>query len=437
MRDCIVKYVRAFLTRTNYPLMSEADDVLDFINSLPDSKSGTPQPSKKANDEELLDFLDELAEQDKLPKVDPKVKAVKKVGGSLTPKLLTRFKQDQAKSEADTSVASVASAASAASVASVEPEAPKVEEQLLTTDDMVASLSSWWGSGKGLLGSLASNAQEISEKTYNNALQITNELNRKRQEIMAMEESPLDSLTKQADINGLGSRLNNLLSNVSQQITLGLMDEDDELLNILLVYDSKLNFVDQIATENFRKVMSQVEGGIAVNVTNFNHLALENEDSKKTDLDIFYGKQIDGDKLCLANLELLIKDYQKLTAEQTEKQAHLEEIKLNQLNLFLCIQPICDEKEKDEEIDIIDSSHGANFVFSVTFKDITNNISIATKSQPFPLRWAKWINGEGLEEFDTEGDVDPGQWVREWIRKGLLLAFGVIAQEYVIRRMGY
>lgn len=54
------------------PPKDEADDVLDFLNSLPDSKSGTPKPQssegdKQENKEDFLEFLDELAAHEKKP----------------------------------------------------------------------------------------------------------------------------------------------------------------------------------------------------------------------------------------------------------------------------------------------------------------------------------------------------------------------------------
>lgn len=436
--------------------MSEADDVLDFINSLPDSKPSTPQPagSNSRKSEELLDFLDELVEQDKQPKkTAPKLlkKSTRPAGSSNSPLSVA--------SKGSTPAPTTGSAPSTPSkplsaAAPVTPVAPSEESKRDETAeaDVSATILSWWGSGKGLLGSLASNAQKLSEEAFENASDITNELNRKRQAMLKEEGNPLDHLRKSvsdkvsanADINHLTQGLNNLWSNVSLQITAGLMDKDDELLNILLVYDAKLKYVDDMVAQTFNQAMSQVEGGISVNVTNFNHSSLAAvDDSSATDLNMFYGKPIDGDKLCLANLELSIKDYERITAELEEKQAHLDKLEVNQLNLFVCIQPVCNQREgagsanAPDEVVMIDANLPLSFGFTVILRDITNLITISSKTQPFPLKWAKWLNGENLEAFKDEADIDPTQWVRDWIREGLNLAFGVLAQEYVIKRMGY
>ena len=72
-------------------------------------------------------------------------------------------------------------------------------------------------------------------------------------------------------------------------------------------------------------------------------------------------------------------------------------------------------------------------------KDISNDITIITKSQPMPLRWAQWLDGEklkSLEASDEEESVDPKEWVKDWIKQSLNLSIGVLAQEYVIKRMG-
>lgn len=427
--------------------MSEADDVLDFINLLPDSKSGTPHPPGDANNEELLDFLDELAEEDKDPKQTATAKKEAKSDANdatkeeepkpTTTKKKMTAKKDTSATNAPTKDTGAEATGEATAEATTETKAAvETDEQLQESLDVVNAILSWWGSGKGLLGSLATNAQQISEQTYQNALNLTNELNRKGKEYLASEDAALPK----PDINSLGARLNSLLTNVSSQITQGLMSEDDELLNILLVYDAKLKYLDLLVSAQFKRVMTQVEGGIAVNVTSFNHSNLEGvDDSKATDLSMFYGKLVDGDKLCYANLELLIKDYHRIAQELAEKQSHLDQIELNQLNLFVCIQPVCVSRDggDDAEVETIAGDAPGNFSFTVVLKDITNDITIATKTQPFPLKWAQWLNGEDLERFGDDGDVDPAQWVRDWIRKGLDLSFGVLAQEYVIKRMGY
>ena len=89
----------------------------------------------------------------------------------------------------------------------------------------------------------------------------------------------------------------------------------------------------------------------------------------------------------------------------------------------------------------IEANNANSFSFTMILKDITNNITVLSKSQPFPLRWARWVSGQH-EDVDAifgssdEESVDPSEWVKEWIQDGLGLTFAVLAQEYVTRRMG-
>lgn len=174
---------------------------------------------------------------------------------------------------------------------------------------------------------------------------------------------------------------------------------------------------------------------------------------------------IDGEKLANANLENAIKEYKKAEIakekkereeeKKDEKEVKQEEDEVNEIvksNIFITIQPITTKLDsKPQEVDsidsplstsIIDSHNATSFSFTLILKDITNNITITTRTQPFPLRWAQWLDGEQLKlndagdvELDLD-NVDPKEWVKDWIRQGLNLGVGVLAQEYVIKRMG-
>ena len=175
--------------------------------------------------------------------------------------------------------------------------------------------------------------------------------------------------------------------------------------------------------------MNQVEGGINVSVNNFNHKDELNKD--RIDLNLFYGKIIDGEKLCLANLESSVKDYLKITklSEEEDKntsepgqdekgedkdenekhetkgeEENKEEIdKINKSNIFISIQPITSKSNQDETKSthdgeeqgpiLIESNNSDSFSFTVILKDITNNITIITKTQSFPIevgQMVKW-----------------------------------------------
>ena len=70
------------------------------------------------------------------------------------------------------------------------------------------------------------------------------------------------------------------------------------------------------------------------------------------------------------------------------------------------------------------------------------------------MKWVGWLEGdsewktklkkeqeertqEEKSQEDDEVDVDPSDWVRDWVEDGLNVAFGVVAQNYVIERMGF
>lgn len=197
-----------------------------------------------------------------------------------------------------------------------------------------------------------------------------------------------------------------------------------------------------------------------MNVSNFNH----RDDASKTDFNMFYGKIIDGEKLCFANLESSIKDYVKVMKVDEEARKNVKEEEestrkkedgnanendeitneaptVNSSNIFISIQPISsgsasESDEKKEGPILIEANNSDSFLFTLILKDITNDITIITKTQPFPLRWSRWVCGEFQEFADLE-EIDPSEWVKDWIGDGLALAFGVLAQEYVVKRMGY
>lgn len=448
----------------------DADDVLDFINSLPDLKSGTPTQKKQLTEssDDFLDFLDELSAQDKTPrasparpKFEPKKKEDVKLKSALAetlsmPKKPTKiFDQDDIESapnsQSETTGSDTSGGETGADSSKGEAEITENADGDVVIDP-IASISSWWnteGSNKvsSLWGSLASNAHQLGEQTFQLASNTTQQISHQRQKLM-QEHS---GIAEREQILNITDRLNLILTTMSQQIKDGLIDKEDELLNILLVYDlNNVAYLDHICALKFNKVMSQVEGGIKVTVNNFNHKH-ENESSlRNLDLGLFYGKTIDGEKLCFANLESSIKDYTKIT-EASEKElpaTEAEEHVINKSNVFIAIQPIstgsADGSKSDaSDTSLIEATNADSFAFTFILKDTTNNITIVSKSQPFPLRWARWLAGEradveavfGAAE-DGEDAVDPGEWVKDWIKDGLALSFAVLAQEYVTKRMG-
>lgn len=438
--------------------MSKNDDVMDFINSLPDLHPGTPGPNDSAGGDDFLEFLDELSAHEKLspsrgklgPKKDKKAVAPKKA-------------LESEKSAAEKTVEPLETEPIKEKLAEVERQ--EQIDAAAQAGDPFASLSLWWsteGSKKALSlwGSFTTNASQLGEQTYQLASSTSQQLSHSRQKLLS-ENPALDN----DQVSHITSRLNSILSSVSQQIKDGLMDREDELLNIMLVYDvSNMDYMDSICASKFNKVMSQVEGGIKVTVSNFNHRhELRESTGPYSDLDIFFGKMIDGEKLCYANLDSSIKDFLKITESEkaTEKEikeaeeqltAREGDLDINSSNVFIAVQPISTgsaerSKEQAERETtstapvLIDSTNAESFTFALILKDISNKITISTKSQPFPLKWARWIAGDRseVEEFfgsNADEAVDPSEWVKEWLQDGISLSFAVLAQEYVTKRMG-
>lgn len=427
----------------------DTEDVLDFINSLPDSKSGTPAPrTKKAeSNDDFMDFLDELSAHEK----------ASKAAGTSKGKFEPRKKEDKPAKAAEPARAAAVAPAAPVAEETVETEAPKEEEGVI---DPIASISSWWtteGSSKvlSLWGLLTSNAHQLSEQTYQLASNTSQQLSHQRQKFLAENSG----VAEPEQILHITSRLNLILTTMSQQIKDGLIDKEDELLNILLVYDlNNVDYLDSLCAQKFNKVMGQVEGGIKVTVNNFNHKH-ELRGGHYCDLGMFHGKAIDGEKLCFANLDSSIKDYVKITEleqqsehkgedeEKSEAQSEPQD-QINTSNVFIAIQPISTGTNEARDVDasapvLIEANNADSFAFTMILKDITNNITLVSKSQPFPLRWAKWVAGEHAdvnaifgEAGEGEESVDPSEWVRDWLRDGLGLSFAVLAQEYVTKRMG-
>ena len=210
--------------------------------------------------------------------------------------------------------------------------------------DPIASISSWWnteGSSKvsSFWGSLASNAHQLSETTYQIASNTSQQLSHQRHKFLEENSGVADT----EQILHITDKLNSILSTMSQQIKDGLIDKEDELMNILLIYDlDNMNYLDSICAAKFNKVMSQVEGGIKTTVSNFNHKHEQSTNTQYYDLGMFSGKSIDGEKLCFANLDSSIKDYLKiidLEKQQLSTNEHVGQ-EINKSNVLLQYSPL-------------------------------------------------------------------------------------------------
>lgn len=125
-------------------------------------------------------------------------------------------------------------------------------------------------------------------------------------------------------------------------------------------------------------------------------------------------------------------------------------------DIFLAIQPISYTTEKDlfaedsraekTESGVVKPEEESEeiIVFAIYLYDPIHSISFKALSQPFPQRWADWLDAEAtsdslpesIMEIIQSGGVDPREWVAEWMEEILSLSVGVVAQQYVAKRMG-
>ncbi|KAM3161648.1 Maintenance of telomere capping protein 1 [Lachancea thermotolerans] len=450
---------------------TEADDVLEFLESLPESSktsggSGAENSGKEPKkDTEILDFLDELEQSNLSLKKDKKAGQAEE-----------KTQEGEGESVAQNSTASKEPAAAEKPVAAEEPAAvedpasskasqPKetatsvsqadaeiIQSEPETTSDPITSFSNWWSSS----GSATVNS--FFSKTAEQATHLKDRL--------AQEQHGIASKLQGTS---LGSKINTAtLSTLAKNLSRIVVGDTDEVLRIHLVHDL-VNYplLSYHVEQQFDNVLSsQVQSGVRIFVDEWDH-PIEGNDrvqDGKRHLNMFTGKVSDGEKLAFANLnnaiklfteakdELAKQRFETVSAEEGEKELAISDV-------FISILPISvPEKHKNPEIATTDSSHPGNFAFTIVLKDISNDFTSITRSQGFPQRWADWLEGtselkskqdaiqdreskrDAVERTDSADDaegIDPSDWVKEWVEDGLSLAFGVVAQNYVIDRMGF
>lgn len=377
--------------------MSEADDVLEFLNSLPESEK-----DGKKDDSDILNFLDELEKSDKVGG-----KATKNPTKVEQPAQPTKESTEQVKEEAKPAIPE----------ALETKETKEREPEQETFVDPISSISNWWSSsGSATVNSLWSNAQQLRQKAQDEATKLAKDANiDEHMKRLQLDETRQRILNAGEDIDP--SRALGFFTKNFSQVYNSIMTTD-EVLNISLIHDLENYSVDSLVTKSFKKVMRQVQGGIDIEVRRST-----SKDHDKRNLNIFQGKGIDAEKLAFANLETGIKNLVKLD----------EEIRSSDIIIsVLAVQPLA---TTDSESLLIDTSLNTSFHFLIILKDITNDIEITTKSQAFPIGWANWLDAS-TEGVDSE-EVDPAEWVKEWVYDGIGLSMGVLAQSYVVKRMGY
>lgn len=490
----------------------EEDEVFEFLNSLPESgkPDGDDKPkSEKKNtnktDEDILDFLDELEASDKKLK-----KGVSGGGGSgVSAKKDSEFKDVPLDVTANTAAAgadTTDSTADATTPSSGSPTgSPSVNENI-PVNDPITSFSNWWsreGSAKvtsqvssfwGTAASISKTAQERAEEAIklakeksleenlSNAFKqvgITGVLetdeggNFKKDIILTKEQRQAlmklpDTKVAMESINKGFGFFSDKLSNVIDQIQndLEFVDNKDEILDIKLVHDLQNypNIIKYIKN-NFEYVMkSQVDGSIDIKITESGISSIQNIDKNLKNLGIFYGKLSDGEKLIKANIDSIIKEDEKLSLnkeEVDEKEGNVEKLRRT-TKIYIGVLACATQTHKDgvaiaggEESDtiIIDSYSPQSFTFTAILRDVTHDLTFINRSQPFPLKWAKWLDGSAVKDEKKQeegGDgtttsatpsedegIDPSEWVVDWVNRGLDMTFGILSQSYIIKRMNY
>lgn len=451
---------------------SKEDDVFEFLESLPEAQAAAKNTNDKKNeegksndkqrgDEDIMNFLDELEQSNlSVPKKEEAQENKKGETAMMKPEKEEPSKEEASNNEPPKEELQVNSRAGT-------PIGSKEETPL---NDPITSFSNWWSS------SGSATVSNLWSKTTEQASNIKTRL--------AQEQ--LD----------LTSRLNtNTITDLARNLQKFVVGETEEVLRIHLVHDLvNFSFLQTIVDQKFDQVFSsQVQGGIRVFSDQWGHPHRTEDEvmshftSQQPKLNIFTGKITDGEKLAFANLDNSIKLFQKAHEEfLKQKEAHStgkieaqeqeqeqgddevdEEEKEKQedriSDIFISILPIAIPTKQEDENEIVttDPHQPGNFSFTVVLKDITNDISTITRSQSFPLKWVSWLEGDSEwktkgkkeqegkqqqqqqqkqqegEEEEEEEDVDPSDWVRDWVEDGLNVAFGVVAQNYVIKRMGF
>lgn len=450
---------------SNKEKSKEADEVFEFLDSLPQnagSGAGTAdrgpggqegvagkegdQQAQGKKDDDIFEFLDELEKsnigQEKKSEEQPKQEAT------------------EAAKEREEQVADGGEG---------EEEEEEGDELL---NDPITSISNWWSS------SGSTTVSNLWNKTTEQASQI--------KERIAKEQQNLPIHLPPININ---SNTINELAKGLQKIVVG---ETEEVLRIHLVHDLvNYSYLQYHVEQKFDQVLSdQVQGGIrifidewgkpnnkselqdtvVVNTDDNNNInIIKSLNTGQRHMNIFTGKISDGEKLAFANLDNAIKLFNKAHDEIVRQQKETNEDNAtnsteqnNISDIFISILPVAvpsskqPDKGSTDDIITTDAAQPGNFSFTIVLKDITNNVTTITRSQGFPMKWIDWLEGvpasdknkpktkdkDKLPESTTKDNnedeqVDPSEWVQDWIEDGISLVFGIVAQNYVVDRMGF
>lgn len=198
------------------------------------------------------------------------------------------------------------------------------------------------------------------------------------------------------------------------------------------------------------------------------------DDMSRRDLGVVAGLK-EGTRLARVSAESYAKEYfdarggveeaSRIAAEDLS-----ESNPVRKSDIFLAIQAISypssselfagdarqttNEKESAGTTDEEQEEAGEDQVaFAIYLHDPIHSLSFSALSQSFPQKWAAWLDApasgpseattdgsaslpDSILEIISAGGVDPREWIAEWMEETLSLSVGVVAQNYVARRMG-
>jgi hypothetical protein len=174
----------------------------------------------------------------------------------------------------------------------------------------------------------------------------------------------------------------------------------------------------------------------------------------------------EGTRLARVSAESYAKEFfdSRGGVEQAAKQVNeslSESNPVRSSDIFLAIQALsypdddqlfADDGRADKEStesNVAEPKHESeeSVVFAIYLYDPLHSLSFSALSQPFPQKWAAWLDAsstpdnetglpDSIQEIIAAGGLDPREWVAEWMEEILSLSVGIVAQRYVARRMG-
>lgn len=241
-----------------------SDDVLDLLDSIDHDTKAKPKrtrkPKGKRHNDEIMDFLDELASEG-TPSSTPAPEAAE---------------AHQPANSSATAAETRSSTEAPSSADDLVPEDPIAPRENLP--DPLSSLTSWWNRARpGLVEAAQTAANRASE-----AVKHRDQIN-------------LGNLQK-----GITSLMSQIVPPISKH----------EQLTVHIFHDlAGYGQVDEIVRDVFERVMDQVEGGGALNMVAQKGAARSASASAKKNLNLFYGTEENAVKLAVASIEDFRRDH--------------------------------------------------------------------------------------------------------------------------------